>query len=544
MSNLLQKASIITTSTAYNTGKILSVKPVQTYGPELVTNGDFATDSGWTKGSNWTISGGKANSNGSGLIYQTSVSYVDGKTYKVTFDANITSGAGTVRLGNTSTSTSFANGANEFYLQTNTNNTTRYIFFQGISLNGSIDNVSVKEALNADFDFTRNSSATRVGSNGLIQDVASNIPRIDYTGGVGSWKFEPQRTNSITYSEDFSQSYWTKSGSSTVSNNAISPDGTLNASKLIENSSNSAHQIFRNTVTASGNFCNTIFVKAAERSKIRVNYGNSNHEIKFDLSNGTIISQVNATGNIVSMLNGWFKCTMSWTSASVSAQYLLLGILDDNGNVSYTGDGSSGVYIFGAQFESGSYPTSYIRSNSGSATTRLADVANNAGSSNLINSTEGVLYAEFSTISSDAVNSRYIGISNGSADNRIAIRQPSGVDNQVSFFAVVGGSVQVNLTHTLNILNFNKIAIKYKVNDFALWVNGIELATDTSGTVPSEGTFNKLDFANFNGSSLPFEGNTKSVAVFKEALTDLELECLVSWMSFSDLGINFGYTVE
>ena len=70
-------------------------------GSEQVVNGDFATDSDWTKQLNWTIANGSANSNGTGLIYQTSVSYVDGKTYKVTFDASITSGTGTVRLGKT-----------------------------------------------------------------------------------------------------------------------------------------------------------------------------------------------------------------------------------------------------------------------------------------------------------------------------------------------------------------------------------------------------------------------------------------------------------
>ena len=99
----------------------------------------------WTLQPSWGIAENKATSNGSGLIYQTSVSYIDGKTYKVTFDADITSGSGTVRLGNTTAATAFANGSNEFYLQTDASNTTRYIFFNGISLVGSITNISVKE---------------------------------------------------------------------------------------------------------------------------------------------------------------------------------------------------------------------------------------------------------------------------------------------------------------------------------------------------------------------------------------------------------------
>jgi hypothetical protein len=518
MSNLLQKASIITTPTAYDTGKILSVKPVQYYGPEIVINGDFATDSDWTiNGGNAEISNGKLNFNNAaayGTSVSNSASVVSGKTYLVEFTiSDYSSGSAQIRLGSQFGTSRNANGTYTEYIVSNdiliriyppSNNTTL-----------SIDNVSIKEVLNADFDFTRNSSATRVGSNGLIQTVASNLPRIDYTGGVGSWKFEPQRINLINYSESISNTP-VKSGTYT-DNFAISPDGTLNATKV---TATSVDPYFYQYISYSAaSYTASIYIKGI---------GNSVGK-EFQIRLGS-----NIYTDVIPLEWTRFKYTVTMASGVTLSGF-------EAPNPAIVGDE---VLVWGWQIEEGSYPTSYIRSNIGSATTRLADVANNAGSSNLINSTEGVLYAEFSTISSDAVNSRYIGISNGSVDNRIAIRQLGGSTNQVGCFVVVGGSVQANLISTINLVNFNKIAVKYKANDFALWVNGIELATDTSGTVPSEGTFNKLDFANFNGSSLPFEGNTKSVAVFKEALTDLELECLVSWMSFSDLGINFGYTVE
>ena len=167
---VLDKATILLTPTATSDARVHSVK---TYtGDELVTNGGFYTDSDWVKQSNWTIANGSANSNGTGLLYQTSVPYVDGKTYKVTFDADITSGGGTVRLGNTSSSTAFTNGSNVFYLQTDASNTTRYIFFQGNSFIGSIDNVSVID-VSSDFAFDRASSATRINSDGLVQDMQS-----------------------------------------------------------------------------------------------------------------------------------------------------------------------------------------------------------------------------------------------------------------------------------------------------------------------------------------------------------------------------------
>ena len=166
--SLLDDVSIVVTPNGYKAGELYAVIPVPTEGSNQVINGNFATDTDWGKAANWTISSGKAISNGSGLMYQTSVSYVDGKTYKVTFDADITSGAGSVRLGNTSSVTAFANGVNEFYLQTNASNTTRYIFFQGNSFVGSVDNVSVKEYTSADMDVTRATAATRVDENGLV----------------------------------------------------------------------------------------------------------------------------------------------------------------------------------------------------------------------------------------------------------------------------------------------------------------------------------------------------------------------------------------
>jgi hypothetical protein len=93
------------------------------------------------------------------------------------------------------------------------------------------------------FDFTRASSATRVNKQGLIETVASGVPRIDFTDANGALLLEPQRTNLITYSEDFSNAFWLIQNSSITLNSTISPDGTLNAAKLTENTSNSTHRI-------------------------------------------------------------------------------------------------------------------------------------------------------------------------------------------------------------------------------------------------------------------------------------------------------------
>ena len=343
---------------------------------------------------------------------------------------------------------------------------------------------------------------------------------------------EPQRTNLITYSEDFSQSYWTKNGSS-VTGSFVSPDGTNNATKLVENSSNADHQIYRNVVTTTGSFSSTIFVKPAERSKIRFSNGSNTFVVKFDLSNGTIISQVGATGNIVSMLNGWYKCTISWSVGSSSRQDFFVGILDDNGNVIYQGNGSSGVYIWGAQLEQGSYPTSYIPTN-GSAVTRAAETATGSGDAATFNDSEGVLMFEGSA-KNDAVSKR-ISISDGSFSNRISLDYTQ-VTNTFNLY-ISNKLISV----VFNVETNNKLAFKYKNNDCSLFLNGFKVGVISSVTVPVG--LDTLQFTDANETSSPFYGNTKQVQYYNSALTDSELEKISSWTSFTDMANGQLYTIE
>ena len=523
MSNLLQKASIITTPTAYDTGKILSVKPVEYYGPELVTNGDFATDSDWNKETGWTISGGNLiATNVSGTAaYQTGNGLVNNKLYKVQFEiTEYTNGSVGLRAGTGATLQTFSSiGVHFVYMVVSGALQVRFDVIGTTTL--KVDNVSVKEALNADFDFTRNSSATRVGSNGLIQDVASNLPRIDYTGGVGSWKFEPQSTNQLLSSNNLT-SNWSLVDV-TAEYGFLSPDGTNNASKLTATGTDPYAFAYSQNIT-SQDYTGSAYIKG-------------------------IGSSIGQTGKIwiiidnVYFLQRVFTITGDWQRVSITEQlgvtvsnflYMRLDLPDSNPVI------GEQVLVWGAQLENLLYPTSIIPT-SGSATTRLADAANNAGSSNLINSTEGVLYAEISALADDSTN-RQMTLSDGTNTNRLVLKYDN-QSNIIQSFNRVGGVESAFLSATiLDITLFSKCLVKYKENDYQLWINGYKLDTDTNSTVWPSSTLN--DFKINEGGGADFFGNVKSVAVFKEALTDLELECLVSWMSFSDLGINFGYTVE
>ena len=199
------------------------------------------------------------------------------------------------------------------------------------------------------------------------------------------------------------------------------------------------------------------------------------------------------------------------------------------------------LYIWGGQLEQLSYATSYIPSLTGSTVTRAAETLNGSGNSTLINSTEGVLYAEIAALANDGTF-REISLNDGSSNNVVEIRYNS-TTNQFQFIVRNGGAAVVSPSITLtNALEFIKVAFSYKTDDYKMYVNGVEVATDTSGTMPSG--LNNLSF-DWGGSN-PFYGKCKALAVFNEALSDDELELLTgvtNYGSFGELASANGYTI-
>ena len=155
----------------------------------------------------------------------------------------------------------------------------------------------------------------------------------------------------------------------------------------------------------------------------------------------------------------------------------------------------------------------------------MADVCEDAGDATIFNDSEGVLFAEIASLSNVGVANRSISISDGTNTNQIVLRF-SVTANQITAYITDGGVVTAQLTHTLtNALNYNKLALKYKVNDVALWVNGTEVATDTNATMPSG--FDELKFSRGDGIN-DFYGKCKQLIVFNEALSDSELTTLTT----------------
>jgi hypothetical protein len=389
-----------------------------------------------------------------------------------------------------------------------------------------------------DLTFTRASSATRVNAEGLIEKdltidiliygfqlevgdvmtdyiptttaavsvgMLADVPRIDYTGGgCAKLLLEPQRTNLVTYSSEFDNAAWTKgSGVSVTANTTIAPTGTLTADTLIGASgidwTLSVLKRQLPPVLSSTTYTLSIYVKSLGSTTFQTSIRNNNTG-----------SQVTVSHSINS--DTWTRVEQTYTTTPTQT---LVGVI--------FGGTDGDVAIWGAQFEAGSYPTSYIPTTT-TAVTRTQDTASKTGISSLINSTEGVLYAEISALADD-LTYRILSISDGTTAERIYI-QYTNVTNTVAVVIKNGSTTQANMGYALSDeTELAKVAIKYKANDFALWVNGFEVGTDASGTTPTG--LSELAFDDGGGAN-HFYGNVQSLMIFPSALSDTELATLTT----------------
>jgi len=253
-----------------------------------------------------------------------------------------------------------------------------------------------------DFTVSRPSTASRVNSDGIIETMAADVPRLDYTeGGCPVLLTEPQSTNLVKYSEDFTQ--WVKARSTILSNQAISPDGTLNAAKLSPTVSSGSHFI-RYGLSITGDNTQSAYVKAAGHNFIQLHSAQTATDYcNFDILNGVVGTFGSAveSANIEDLGNGWFRCSAHITTGSNG---LLIGLVASNSAGYGAGydalNTTDGVYIFGAVNEPLSYVTSYIKTE-GTTATRLADVvtvAPPAGVTEIIETIDGVEQAPITTI--------------------------------------------------------------------------------------------------------------------------------------------------
>ena len=361
------------------------------------------------------------------------------------------------------------------------------------------------------FDFTRASSATVVNKAGLIETVQSGIPRIDFLGNTnGSLLLEPQRTNNINYSEPTSSE--TSAGGITYESFNWSL-GFTNCIKFGDNSQ-SRYRYFTGTVANSTEYTISAFVIMDDLSEPVLGINSTTGDLVFRVGGTTA-----TTGNLpnVNMGNNIYRVSSVITSDAGGGS---------TGLLKYSEASNKGFRVVGFQLEQSSYPTSYIPTQ-GSTVTRVAEICNNGGNDQVINSTEGVLYAEISSfVNTDSY--RLISLNNGDSSNSIFFGLRADTGN-IYFFIQKDGVTQMQNISSVSALNsMTKIALKYKQNDCSCWINGVQIgSTDTSVNLPIGLNSLDMDFGNVTG-SYPFYGNTKDLRVYNTALTDAELQALTT----------------
>jgi hypothetical protein len=367
--------------------------------------------------------------------------------------------------------------------------------------------------------FTRASTATRVNASGLIETVASGVPRLDYLGSsCPKLQLEPQRSNIVTQSESFDNAAWTKYNSSTVTaNTVISPDGTQNADTLTV-STTVYSGLYQPISGAAGNYVVSIFAKKGTKNWLYMFDHSAAGQAWFNLDTGTVGS-VNAgyTATITAYGNGWFRCTMYRNSGGTPG-YFQIGLSDADGVSTPTSTGTA--HIWGAMLEAGFYGTSYVKTEA-AAVTRLADTASKTGISSLIGQTEGTLFTEF-TYNGTAVTTfaeRIIAVGDGTANNRIVLLKNPSLGTLYLF--VSSGINQTSIAGTSIIGGTHKVAIAYKSGDYAVYFDGASVFTSNATGVPTLSAF--FLGTNEAGTIEPLGGTVSQALLFKTRLTNAQL---------------------
>jgi hypothetical protein len=330
------------------------------------------------------------------------------------------------------------------------------------------------------------------------------------------------RTNLLTRSEEFDNASWIKTRSSILANQIIAPDGTLTADKLIENTDNNSHIIqVAFSPLASTSYTYSAYIKASERTfaLIQLNIGGTNTFAIVNLTTGAVGSVTGA--GVVSTTatgNGWYRVSISAATTTTASGNVFIYTAQDATTFSYTGDGTSGIYIWGAQLETGAFATPYIPTVAAQVT-RVADSAVMTGVnfSSWFNFEQGTLFVDAAPSSSASVSFlRAASISGLLQADEIFINKNLQTTRAQVF---ANNATQANFTFSdWTDTSYRKMSLSYKFNDFIGVVNGGSAQTDTSGIIP---VVDRLGIGSFQGTSTGgfWNGYIKRLTYYPQALT-------------------------
>lgn len=387
--------------------------------------------------------------------------------------------------------------------------------------------------------FSRASQGSYFDGSGIMRYANNSVPRFDHDPLTGICKgllIEPAVTFLDTYSEQFDNAAWTKRQATITPNAAIAPDGTMTADKLVEDSTASNnHYVLSSTITIveSSVYCGSAYVEAKERQYVNIQLGNElgNAFATFNLATGSVISFGNGalSYGIIPAGNGRYMIYVT-ASSSGTLGSLLVSICDASGNSVYTGDGTSGLYIWGAKLYAGTGPTSYLPTTT-AGVTRAADVCTvdltklTRNGSPLWTGTEGTIVVGFNTPASFLGDTKTIvQIDSGSDLNRVC--GYFGVSGYVHASVTANGAQSFDVYKTPAIQPSSSVifAMSFSAIGASLAVNGSSVATGIPSAFPS-GLKNLQIGHKANG--LEYSGATyRYVKIYNRRIADAYLPAL------------------
>lgn len=349
--------------------------------------------------------------------------------------------------------------------------------------------------------FTRSSTATYFDATGVMRTAAANEPRYDHdpvTGALRGLLVEEQRTNLLLRSQEFDNAVvWILSGADRISNAIVAPDGTLTAEKLVETAVDAPHGVTQNVSLVSGTtYAFSFYAKAAERTVVSFfgAGGLSSIAGRVNLTTGAVES---GTVSVQNVGNGWWRISAVGASTFTGANSVSIQLYNVGGT--YLGDGTSGVFLWGAQLEAGSFATSYIPTTSATVTRASELPVVSSLASIGYNSAEGTIFAEYVSPPGQAAtfNPTIFSLNDGTGGNRCQARYET--SGSLSGGVILAGGIsQASLgpLGALVPLARVKLATAIKANDFAAVTGGGAPVTDAAGSVPA---VTRLEIATFLG---------------------------------------------
>jgi hypothetical protein len=387
--------------------------------------------------------------------------------------------------------------------------------------------------------------ATFFDANGVLQTAAANVPRFDHDPATGASRgllIEQARTNSFERSAEFDNAYWFKPGllafgSGSVANSISAPDGTTSADLIVQNSATTARYVSTAISVVSGTaYTFSIFAKAKESNILLLTLAATGFTAAtrawFNLSTGSVGSTAGTptATSIQDCGNGWYRCSISKVAtASDSSAFDAEIASADNVSGAYAGDGTSGLYIWGAQLEEGAFPTSYIPTTTAAAT-RSAEIVQVDPVSSFVNLNEGTLFTEFKLLDNQASSTARGVISLW--DGNAAAGGPNHFLYNTFIWRGLKDGSQQNMSSLGYDTNLNKMSFAYSTSGRAASKNGASVITDTGdSSLPAA---NRLSFgaSGVNGTIAfgvgGYSKHIRKIAYWPKRLTNTLLEQLTT----------------